>query len=218
LAEIKYTLVSDGPSNRALLPLLTWLLSKHLRDRAIQFEWADLRKLHKPPARLADKIKAALDLYPCDLLFVHRDAENENPQNRYREIGQALEEVENDIQIPPSICVVPVRMMEAWLLFDKNAVRKAAGNPQGSLSLALPNLNNLEQLPDPKAILHNLLRAASGLSGRRLKDFTNRYLGLAVHRVPDYIEDFTPLRGLPAFNRLENDLQDIITSQGWESP
>ena len=31
----------------------------------------------------------------------------------------------------PAICVIPVRMQEAWLLFDEIAIRHAAGNPHG---------------------------------------------------------------------------------------
>ena len=36
------------------------------------------------------KLAAALDLYPCDLLFVHRDAENQPPELRRREIASNL--------------------------------------------------------------------------------------------------------------------------------
>jgi hypothetical protein len=57
-----------------------------LRERGgvnrIQPEWADLGRLPRPPAALQNRILAAIDLFPCDLLFVHRDAEREDPEHR----------------------------------------------------------------------------------------------------------------------------------------
>jgi hypothetical protein len=42
----------------------------------------------------------------------------------------------------PVVCVVPVRMMEAWLLIDEMAIRRVAGNPNGRIPIELPVLNN----------------------------------------------------------------------------
>jgi hypothetical protein len=39
--EISYTLLCDGSSDRALLPVLSWLLREHLPDVAVQEQWAD---------------------------------------------------------------------------------------------------------------------------------------------------------------------------------
>ena len=58
----------------------------------VQSEWADLRRLPMPPQTLRERILNAVELFPCDLLFVHRDAEREYPQNRYTEIHTALNE------------------------------------------------------------------------------------------------------------------------------
>ncbi len=209
MTELRYTLHSDGSSNQSLIPIITWLLREHLRETAIQSEWADLRRLPNPPSKMSERIKSSIDLYPCDLLFVHRDAENEPVDNRLTEIHEAVEGAMEDVEIPPTVCVVPIRMMEAWLLFDINAIRRAAGNPNGRQSLNLPNLNDLERLPDPKKDLHRILRIASGLPGRRLSSFNERS---AVHRVPEYIEDFSPLRTLSAFQSLEDQIIQTISS------
>lgn len=207
--ELRYTLLSDGSSNKALLPILTWLLQQHLHNVAIQEEWADLRLLPKPPSisRLDERIRLSLDLYPCDLLFVHRDAETASSDERSSEINRAVQQAQSLIEVPPTVCVVPVRMMEAWLLFDLYAIRRATGNPHGTQSLNLPPLRELENLPNPKATLFQILRNASGLSGRRLSSFNQH---VALHRIPDYIEDFGQLRTLSAFRRLENDTRDAI--------
>lgn len=114
--------------------------------------------------------------------------------------------------MPPVVSVIPARMQEAWLLFDELAVRTAAGNPRANQRLQLPNINKLEQLPDPKEILHGLLYEASGLTGRRLKQFS---VHERVHRVSELIDDFSPLRALSTFQALKADIQQIIQEQGW---
>lgn len=77
MKELCYTLLCDGSSDKALLSILTWLLQENQVECAIQPQWADLKRLPKRPAALSDKIKNAIDLAPCNILFVHRDAEKE---------------------------------------------------------------------------------------------------------------------------------------------
>ncbi len=102
-------------------------------------------------------------------------------------------------------------MQEAWLLIDESALRKAAGNPLGRRPLPVPDPKRLEDLPDPKQTLHELLRQASDLHGRRLARF-NRDVRRHVHRLAQQIEDFRPLRGLSAFQRLEHEV--VAVRQG----
>lgn len=208
--EIRYTLVSDGSSDRALLPILTWLMHQHIAECPIQPEWADLSGLRQRPTTLAEKIQRSLFLYPCDILFIHRDAERQPREDRVVEIEEAISIAAQFTSCPPLVCVVPVRMQEAWLLFDEAAVRRAAGNPHGRERLELPSLADVENLPDPKQILHDVLRTASGLHGRRRLSLpVHRY----VHRVADLIEDYSPLRRLPAFRALESDVQHLLIAR-----
>lgn len=212
MSDLRYTLLTDGRSDKALIPILTWLLRQNGIDRAIQSEWADLWRLPAKPQTLTEKIERSLELYPCDLLFVHRDAEGKHREHRVSEIKRAMERAKQNLATPPVACVVPVRMQEAWLLFDEAAIRRAAGNPHGQNTLHLPDAKRVENIPDPKRELFDLLRNASGLSRRRLGRF-------AVHRhayqIPTYIEDFAPLRALDAFNSLEFELKQIIREQEW---
>jgi len=207
---LRYTLVSDGSSDRALLPILSWLLREHRVLCPIQADWADLRWLPEPPKSLVGRIKQCLDLYPCDLLFVHRDAENRTYAQRKAEIDNALTTIRPAFN--PAVCVVPVRMLEAWLLIDQSALRRAAGNPNGRVPLELPYPARLEQCNDPKSLLYRLLREASELKGRRLQ---NLHIGHCARQVSDYTDDFTPLRTLPAFQCLEADIEEIVTRNLW---
>ncbi|NCO39337.1 MAG: hypothetical protein COZ06_01185 [Armatimonadetes bacterium CG_4_10_14_3_um_filter_66_18] len=212
MSDLRYTLVSDGSSDEALLPLLNWLLRQNRVSRAIQAEWADLRRLQRPPKSLPARIQWSIELYPCDLVFVHRDAEREPPAIRVAEIEDALTAAVKSTAVPPAVCVVPVRMQEAWLLFDEAALRRAAANPNGRMPMALPPLADVEQRPDPKGDLHELLREASGLTGRRRRRLRVR---ACAKLVTQFIADFSPLRTLPAFSALEADIRERVAEHNW---
>jgi len=213
VSELTYTLVTDGSSDASLKATLDWLLRENGVSCAIQGEWADLRRLPRPPRTLETKIRAAAELYPCEVMFVHRDAENSSRQSRKRGIEAAMQAATFEGLAPVWVSVVPVRMHEAWLLFDENAIRRAAGNPSGRSALVLPALERCEYLADPKSLLLDLLREASELGTRR-----RGKLGLAMmtQRIADYIEDFSPLRSLSAFAALEQDLREAIARHRWD--
>jgi hypothetical protein len=140
MTEVRYTLLSEGTSDQALLRIIDWLLRSHLCDVEIQGTWADLARLPKPPKSLAERITQSLVMYDeCDVLFVHRDADGQGVEKRLEEIVRAADELQMSL-VPPIIGVVPVRMMEAWLLFDEAAIRRAADNPRGKERLSLPPL------------------------------------------------------------------------------
>lgn len=208
--RIRYTLVTDGASDRLLMYPIDWLLA---RSTTLDFdgEWANPGILGQHPARgrLKGKVAAALKSYPCELLFVHRDAERDRRETRVAEIEEAVRDL---TPAPPAVCVVPVRMTEAWLLIKEEALREAAGNPNGRILLDMPSLKTLESLPDPKGLLFDLLRKASGLKGRRLKGFRELQARL---RLAELIGDFSPLESLPAFVSFQDDLNDVLRKNDW---
>lgn len=156
----------------------------------------------------------SIDSYPCDIFFIHRDAEKESYAYRVQEIRKAIITVSQTLPALPAICVVPVRMQEAWILFDEFAIRTAAGNPNGKIPLTLPVMSKTETLIDPKAKLTELLISASGYTGRHLKKLKSE-IHQKAHLVAGFIADFAPLRALPAFVALENDLKSFIIAKGW---
>jgi hypothetical protein len=214
VSGLTYTLVTDGSSDASLKAVLEWLLRVNGVSCAIQGEWADLRQMPSPPTTLETKIGAAADLYPCEVIFVHRDAENASRQLRREEIEAAMQAATFEHGLAPAwVSVIPVRMQEAWLLFDENAIRRAAGNPSGRLALALPALERCEYLADPKSLLLDLLREASGLGVRRRAKLR---VALMTQKIAEYINDFGPLRSLPAFAALEQDLREAIERHRWD--
>lgn len=212
MPEIRYTLLADGTSDRSLMPHLTWLLQQRLPDYAVQPTMAELWRMPKPPKSLGDRIEQTLILFPCDLLFVHRDAEREPRTARVDEIRGALSDIKQISSVPPAICVVPVRMQEAWLLFNEEAIRRAAGNPNGRMPLSLPSVASVEDRPDPKLELYELLRTASGLGIHRRQRFSRQE---AAQRVSEYIDDFSALRSVPAFRELEVEIDTAARIHRW---
>jgi len=206
MSELRITLLGEGGSDRALLQPITWLLRQHAPELAIQAAWADLGRLWTPPRGLGERIVQSARLYPCDVLFVHRDADHADPAERVGEFQAATQRARRQDNVrPPIICVVPVRMLETWLLFDEAAIRTAAGNPRGRQPLELPPLRSLEALPDPKRSFRDVLRAASDLPAQR-----RRKLRVSPERVAELIDDFAPLRSLAAFARLEDEVRQLL--------
>jgi len=208
MRRITFTLLSDGSSDRCLLPHIHWTIDEALAGETYQLDaqWADLRGQLRPANSLADRIRRAVDLYPCDILFVHRDSESQPHTHREQEITAALGEL-TDLPLPLSIALIPVRMQETWLLIDEQAIRTAAGNPHGRIPLSLPRLGQLEGTARPKATLHTALKTATGLSSRRLQNFNPE---ARAFQIGDCIADFGLLRQLSSFQRFEADVRRVI--------
>jgi hypothetical protein len=206
---MRVTLLTDGPSDRALLPIIRWWFSEQA-DTTIQsatVEHADLRVLNPRPRGLGERMSRSVQLYPCDLLLVHRDAERESYVQRSQEVQTAATALGDALPHHGAVPVVPVRMTEAWLLLDETAIRKAAGNPRGTVALDLPGAQAAERMADPKQKLFETLSAASGLKGRKLKKFSTEQ---ARTRVATFMQSFQPLRSLIAFRQFETDLKSAL--------
>ena len=205
MRHIHFTLFADGSTDRTLLPLLHWLVRETHGPDTVAHEFFSRPQFHADLS-FTERLQTALDLAPCDILFVHRDAENQASQLRYNEIAEAVASLNIRFATIPHVCVVPVRMTEAWLLADESAIRQAAGRPKSIEPLDLPKLSRIDTNPDPKKTLYELLREASGKKGRRRASFDVRE---AAALVPEFIDSFAPLRHLDAFARLEADLSKL---------
>jgi len=100
--------------------------------------------------------------------------------------------------------IVPIRMTEAWLLLDEEAIRMVAGRPSGVEPLGLPTASRVEAVADPKARLRSALEMACGPSGRRLRKFKRDF---PAHRrqLLERLDRSGPVRKLSAWQALEAD-------------
>lgn len=206
MRDLKYTLIADGSSDKTLIRIIKWLLDDLYPRLPNHGVFADFRGLPDPPKTLKDKFKAAQTYYPFDIIFIHRDAESTNSDA----IKLRLNEIEKEIgttNFKNTVCLIPVKMMETWLLINKEAINKAAGNRNYSGEINLPPTKKLEKESHPKKLLHELLTDASGLKGRNLKKFN---VNKAVHLVSENIRDFSKLRELNAFTIFEENLKTVL--------
>lgn len=207
MKALRHTLVSDGTTDANLIPVINWTL-KQAGVRLSEGVRAEFWRLPQIPQNHAERLVKAVELFPCDVLFFHRDSERELPQVRFEEIREAFDAA----CVPlPVLAIVPVRMLEAWLCFNENAIRQAAGNPNGKVKLNLPPLKRIESCPDPKRELKEALMDASELSGRRRKKFDT---AAAFWRIVDCIDDFSPLRELPSFQAFEKSIK-MLKEKEW---
>ncbi len=196
------TLVAEGSSDLALVPLIEFVLDEHCTTPHLTTFAGDL-----PSGPLRDRVARALALHPCDLLFVHRDADRDLVSQREDEIRAAVRAT----GLLTAICLIPVRMTEAWLLADELAIRRASGNTAGSASLGLPAIGRLEVQADPKGLLFAALEKASELGPHRLRRF-DRYQ--ARRQISGFMDDPSVLRKLPSFVHFESQVRDFFLRAG----
>jgi len=208
--NIRFTLISDGSSDRTLLHIVRWLMNDLYPNVTIETEYADFRVFVNIPKTFAEKIKVAKVYYPYDVLLIHRDAE----RNTKDIIEIRSNEIKEDLSLEDQqnlVCIVPVKMMESWLLFDVEAIKLAAGNRHYPKEIKLPSYKTMESYNQPKDFLHRTLREVSGLTKRRLQNFNAHK---SVHDLADFIEDYSPLRSLNSFKEFEKSFLSVCQPLG----
>lgn len=165
--KVRFLLICEGSSDTALIPHIQALLidcGASEADGSASYHGR----------RLEDKIRLGLRYHHgVNLLFVHRDADRAGTAARFAEIGAGISAADYHGRW---VGVVPVRMMEAWLLADEAAIRRVAGRPRGTEPLDLPPPHELEDVSDPKQMLKDvLLQAGAPRGARRRKRFASDF-------------------------------------------
>jgi hypothetical protein len=206
--EVRFLFVGEGSSDTALRLPLEDLCLQCGADEASGVA-PDLRRYQSKSLSVPDKVRKALHLEPdVDLIFVHRDADQEDPTPRHSEIQEALSQIDTS---KPWVPVVPIQATEAWALVDEDAIRRAADNPNGTVSLTVPRPTDVAAIADPKERLFDLMVKASEYSGRRLKKFRAR-----IHKkryfLLEKLDISGPLSKVPAWQNLADRLSEAISA------
>ena len=189
--QLAYAVVADGGTDRLLVPIIQWAV--HRLDPGVEILEPEFRKRRGSVTEFLAAYRTG-----AMLIFVHRDSENFTLDERLKEFRT----VDRQDVVP----VVPVRMSESWLLFDGTAIAKAAGAP--SARVPVPGIAQIENIPDPKGRLDQLLFQAAGApSGRRGRDFHRSIVNRRVS-VAEYVVDYSPLEKVPAFRRFQKVLTE----------
>lgn len=207
---MRYALVTEGGADQMLFQPINWLLDKYCLN-GFSGVWANPGAMTNKSRELNIRLSQVREFYPSDLIFVHRDTDTFSYENRVDEIRRAIRDSGYG---SPAVCAVPVRMTEAWFLFDESAIRRAAGKPGSNVDLKLPSHAEAQRRADPKDILENALFVASELTGRKRQQF-KQGMGAAKMLVASYIGDFSPLRAHQSFAALEEELKTVIRENNW---
>ena len=187
--QLAYAVVADGGTDRLLVPIIQSAV--HRLDPGVEILEPEFRRRR---GSITDFLRAYRT--GAMLVFVHRDSE-----------GLALEERLQEFDTfdrPDVVPVVPVRMSESWILIDGFAIAQAAGST--SARVPVPGIVQIENIPDPKNRLDELLfQAAGSPAGRRGRNF-KRSIAQRRVSVAEYISDYSPLENLPAFRSFQDSL------------
>ncbi|MEV0294689.1 hypothetical protein [Nocardia sp. NPDC050710] len=198
--------VCEGTSDLPLAEIVETLFIERGMD--VRLSKPDYALLGKVPKDVESRVRAGLDLVdgPVDVVVVHRDADGAGPEHRRNEIvGATTSVAARAVAVP----VIPVRMTEAWLLLDEDAIRRVAGNPKGRKDLGLPSRRRLESVADPKLLLQQCLLTAADSTGRRREQVAKRF---NEHRrqLLQRLDCSGPINELPSWSQLIKDIESAI--------
>lgn len=169
----------------------------------------------KVPKDLSSRLSASIRLMGAkpDLVICHRDTDGTSVAERKAEMLIALKKAEIEAAL---VSVIPVRMTEAWLLLDENAIRTVAGNPKGRSDLELPKLHQVERLADPKTVLRNALLVASEATGRRRERVDKRF-DSNRRQLLERIDMAGPIQNLSSWKALMGEVDEAVRQLGADS-
>jgi len=215
--RVQFVLISEGSSDNGLI---SHLESVCIYAGADEARGIALDRQRLPPSvgnKVSDKLRAAMILEPqANLFLIHRDSDAPDPQLRYEEVRQAV----NECQLQkPWVAIIPIQETEAWLLLDESAIRRIASKPNGTKPLGLPTADTVENESSPKERLKQAIFDANPVAGRRheklKRDFpTHRQIllqGLSIDGA---------IRNVPSWQRMKADLTAAVaaTAENGSSP
>jgi len=214
--RVSFILTGEGSSDLNLV--------NHIENALIDEGFTEVRgEIFNPSAfpvrighEVANKLRFILKLYPsADVIFVHRDADNAGLAKRLNEIQRAAALVGAEQAVIP---VIPICMLETWLLTDITAIRRVSGNANGKHQIpSLPEINRLEQVKNSKSLLDSVLCEASSLAGNRLKKFRSQFSQMRA-RLTLELDVAGPVNGLPSYQDFRKSLRQFHEQRSLDGP
>lgn len=207
--RLRFALIGEGNTERYLVEHLKTLCLRKKGIDAVEGVWAtDLLARSGAGKDVASKVSALLAAdSEFDILFIHRDSDNEPVEARRREITDAMHDRGKG---KPFVPVIPIRETEAWLLVDEAAIRDVVGHSQGKTELELPKLSQVEQRARPKELLKQAL-ARAAKPGRR-NDIDERAFSRYRRELLENLDLDGPIQQLSAWQNLLRDLKAALAA------
>ena len=203
MRQILFGVYAEGSSDYEYFPtLLQRLMLELAHQKQIDVEILEplLIPRKEKPGSFEEQMKAiekADDYKGLHLIFVHIDADDPTTGKVVKTRWNPWIEKSEDPK--RWIAVIPVKMLESWLLADWQALQSTLIVDEGSIKELIGGVNNAEQIESPKEKLNTLITTGKR---RRLSRFRET---LAVRA------EFSALRRLPSFRILEQSVMDFLT-------
>lgn len=203
MREISFALLREGNSDEGLVAHIRSMLLDAGADSAVGAPRAY-------PGTIAERLARVLaEPSLVDIVFVHRDSDQRDPNPRYIEIEHAV--APNRGWEDRVVAVVPVQELEAWLLTDAAAIRAVVGKPTGRTDLNLPPVNRIESTARPKERLRDACVAATESTGARRRSAArnfSRYRETLLER----LDPTGPVATLSSWQAFERDTKAAARS------
>lgn len=207
--KINFIVVAEGSSDLRLVEHIERILIDEGCEE-VRGEAPDLGRFHPPVGTtVREKLQAVIKYFPsAELIFVHRDADNAGVGARLNEIMTAAMDLVAVEQIVP---IIPVKMLETWLLADINLISSVSGGKGIRTRLnSLPSIRQLESRSNTKSILQDVLCEASGLQREtHLVAFRKRFPEMRARLVLD-LDPNGPVTRLPSYQAFRHRITQAI--------
>ncbi|MGE0480306.1 MAG: hypothetical protein AB7Q17_07525 [Phycisphaerae bacterium] len=147
-----------------------------------------------------------------DIVIVHTDGGGDPSRARRERISRWFSSVSGEHQPgwPVLGAAVPVHEIEAWMIWDLSAIRRALGTRRSQAELGLPQTpQEVEANQDPKLVLRTMHEIAIGKRRARKLGQTDLYRSFGSE------VDSQTLARLPAFRQFRDDFHRAIESRGF---
>lgn len=205
-------LFAEGRTDHSfLVPLLRRLTDEVCRRRVTEpVEVSNVLSLtsrspSSEESRVDRILEAARLAWPqWHILFVHADANGDAKRSRSERVEPGLRALRQQFEDHQGfgVGVVPVRMTEAWLLADGDALRGALGFKLTDEELGVPvSPKDVESFSDPKSVFTSACRQHRRSRGPHPTVYLPRLGETASLEI---------LAEVPAFRRLQDDLVEAL--------
>ncbi|WP_082731511.1 DUF4276 family protein [Pseudomonas sp. HUK17] len=209
--KIKFLLIGEGTSDLRLVNHIETIFIEEGFDE-VSGEAPDLSLFNPPVGRdISSKLKCLIKNFPeFDVIFIHRDADGGTIDARIQEIEDAITDL---LPIENIIPVIPVTMLETWLLADIETIKTIAGNKK--FRAPIPNLpppNRLESVRNTKDLLLEILCIISETQGARLQKFKKRFPEMRA-RLTYELDTNGNINDLPSYRTFREKIHQLSSTK-----
>lgn len=160
-----------------------------------------------------DTSHLAWEMYSVMSLAVHTDADRDSYEerlaNKIEPARKALEGLDEEEYCKLLTPVIPVRMMEAWMLADKKLLKEEIGTDLSDGALGIER--DPEVIPDPKSVIEEAIRIATD----RLPKRRSRPTIAELYEVIGNAISTDALMSLSSYRKFKEEVRETFRSLGY---